>query len=180
MKFRIHPLFYLTVLVSILLGMWVFLVALLIVVLVHELSHMLAASHYGAKPTMLRLLPFGAELEIDSENLTTKQMIVVYLAGPIGNVVFALMASGFLWLAPQYFSFVQYIVIASIFPAVLNLIPIYPLDGGKIVALRKREKISYERLITSFGDLQKNETLHQECSEQTQHRPEQAPRKGTS
>ena len=45
-----------------------------------------------------------------------------------------------LWITPQYFVFIEYIIVASVFPAVLNLLPIYPLDGGKIIALSSKGK----------------------------------------
>ena len=143
MRFSVHPLFFVVVGFSLLFGLGAFVIALVIVVLVHELSHLLVAAHYGVRAEKLRLLPFGAELQIDSSNLEKREKIIIYLAGPIGNIVFALIASGFLWLTPQYFTFLEYVIIASFFPAVLNLLPIYPLDGGKILKLLGKSKFQF-------------------------------------
>jgi len=62
------------------------------------------------------------------------------LAGPLGNIVLAIVLSSLLWLFPQFFLVVEILVVANAVPGILNLLPIYPLDGGKILYLAVGKK----------------------------------------
>lgn len=114
-------------------GFGAFAAALLLAILVHEFSHAFVAARFGVQTRQLRLLPFGAEIDIDCAYLATGQRVLVLLAGSFGNIFFALVAGGILWIIPGFFVAVEYVIIANAFPAILNLLPIYPLDGGKIL-----------------------------------------------
>jgi len=140
MKVILHPLFVVVLAVAIVGGFGWIAAALLFAVLVHEFSHMLVASLLGVRTDKLRLLPFGAEVSIDCAFLTKDKKIWILLAGPIGNIVLAIVLSSLLWLFPQVFLVVEVLIIANAIPGFLNLLPIYPLDGGKILHLVAGER----------------------------------------
>ena len=135
MKIIFHPLFIGIVVISFLLGFGVFMLALLSAVIVHEMSHVVVARHYGICAKELRLLPFGAEINIDCTFLSDDKKIIILFSGAFGNIVVAIVCGSLLWLFPNLFLFLEIVVIANAIPAVLNLLPIYPLDGGKILYL---------------------------------------------
>ena len=135
MKLILHPLFIAVLAVSFLLGYGVFMLALLSAVVVHEFSHALVARHFGVRAQELRLLPFGAEVSIDCVFLPADKKILILLAGAFGNIVVAIVCGSLLWLFPNLFLFLEIMIFANAVPAVLNLLPIYPLDGGKVVNL---------------------------------------------
>lgn len=110
-------------------------VALLSAVLIHELAHALVASRLGVRTDKLRLLPFGAEISIDCAFLSTDKKVLILLAGSVGNIILAVCLSSLLWLFPQVFLVVEILVVANAVPGILNMLPIYPLDGGKILYL---------------------------------------------
>jgi len=131
----IHPLFLVFLLVAFFSGVGGIAVALLFGVIIHELSHAAVAWHFGIKTKRLKLLPFGAAIEIEAAFVPTKEKIIILLAGSFGNIVCALSMGLLLWIAPAWFSLWEILIIANAVPALLNLLPIYPFDGGKILAI---------------------------------------------
>jgi stage IV sporulation protein FB len=140
MKVILHPLFVVVLVVAFIGGFGWIAAALLFAVLVHEFSHMLVAAWFGVRTDRLRLLPFGAEVSIDCTFLPRDKKILILLGGPIGNIVLAIILSSLLWLFPQAFLVVEVLIIANAVPGILNLLPIYPLDGGKILYLLVGER----------------------------------------
>ncbi|MCL2846408.1 MAG: M50 family metallopeptidase [Firmicutes bacterium] len=114
-------------------GFWPFAAALLFAVIVHEVSHIIAARAYGIRAGGMRILPFGAAVTIDADFLPPRDRVMILLAGSLGNAVVGLLISGMLWLAPAAFMLWEVMITAMAVPAILNLLPIYPLDGGKII-----------------------------------------------
>ncbi|MDR1917556.1 MAG: site-2 protease family protein [Christensenellaceae bacterium] len=134
MKLFIHPVFFVAVAVAVYYSATVFLVALILAVLVHELSHSIGASVFGIVPTRLAILPFGGQIDIDCEFLTTRQKNIVLLSGPIGNFVVAIIFGIAVWLFPTAFLYLEYIVVANFITGFMNLLPIYTFDGGKLIS----------------------------------------------
>jgi Zn-dependent protease len=135
MKLSLHPLFIAVLVISFLCGFGWIAVALLSAVLVHEFSHAFVAARLGVRTDRLRLLPFGAEITIDCVFMPADKKVLILLAGSIGNIILAVCLSSLLWLFPQVFMAVEILIIANAVPGILNLLPIYPLDGGKILYL---------------------------------------------
>ncbi len=109
-------------------------------VLWHELGHGLFQRKYGGEPKIY-LIAFGG-LASSPGYFTQRQQIVIALAGP----VFQLIIAGLLWRAqvhaPRLFSadagllgqVLTDLFFINLWWAVLNLAPILPLDGGRVVA----------------------------------------------
>jgi stage IV sporulation protein FB len=119
---------------SVVMGYYIELLTLFGIVIIHELGHVVAAQHYGWKVTEIQLLPFGGVAIIDEQgSVTAGEEIVVALAGPLQNVLmisFALlMKSTALWDD----GWVDYFVQANMGIALFNLLPILPLDGGRVL-----------------------------------------------
>lgn len=124
---------------------------ILLAVAVHELGHMLAARRYGLVPKALILLPLtGVALydesrpEKSSASLPWQREIRLAIVGPLVNLVFAglavamIAASGKdidLWNWPFLYArnLPRSLVWANLYLALLNLMPAYPLDGGRIL-----------------------------------------------
>ena len=142
MRLSLHPLFIAVLAAAFLCGFGMVAVALVGAVLVHEFSHAIVAAHFGVRADRLRLLPFGAEITIDCAFTPVDKKVLILLAGSIGNIILAVVLSSILWLFPQFFLVLEVLVVANAVPGVLNLLPIYPLDGGKILFLvsGKRKK----------------------------------------
>lgn len=132
--FRLHPLFVLLMLVSVATGRFLELTTLFLIVLWHELGHLFMALRFGWKVREIKLLPFGGVVEVEEAGtLPAKEEALVALAGPAQNAILAAVAAllgqaG--WLDAGWTSdFVR----ANALIASFNLLPIWPLDGGKLL-----------------------------------------------
>ena len=108
--------------------------------IIHEFGHLLAGLCLGMKPKKLEIMPFGVSIsfeispkdynyKIKNGNLLEIKKIIVALAGPVTNLVMI-----FIVFNLKLNIFTALMVIYSNFLLMLfNLLPIYPLDGGRII-----------------------------------------------
>lgn len=87
-------------------------------IILHEISHILVALCLKIKPLEVNFLPFGVNAKFDFLNYRRKEIIVA-LAGPIFSSLVA-------YYFPQY-------RVQNLFIAIMNMMPIYPLDGGRVL-----------------------------------------------
>jgi Zn-dependent protease/CBS domain-containing protein len=118
----------------------------------HEIGQMLVARRYGFIPKAVILLPLGGVTVFDESHVesppstasTWKREVRVALTGPLVNVVFALLAAGVVtaalpeakvWQWPLFEpgNLPRSLVWANLYIAALNLLPAYPLDGGRVL-----------------------------------------------
>ncbi|MCH1641613.1 M50 family metallopeptidase [Paenibacillus timonensis] len=147
-----HPFFVIIMLLSVLTGHFLELLALFAIVFVHEMGHVFAARMYGIKVISVQMLPFGgvAVME-DAGDITAGREIVIALAGPLQNVLLIgaslLLHVAGMWDGP----FLNYFIQSNLLIALFNLLPILPLDGGKISqALCSLAMPYYATLIWSY------------------------------
>ncbi len=131
-RLRLHPLFLLT-------GVWfactgelfLFLLSTL-VALQHECAHAFAAAKLGYKLNAVVLMPFGAVIDGDLRGISIKDEIYVALCGPLCNLVTAVFFMALWWFAPTTYPFTDVAFYSSLAVALVNFLPFYPLDGGRI------------------------------------------------
>ncbi|MBR4419079.1 MAG: site-2 protease family protein [Clostridia bacterium] len=111
-----------------------FFIALVVAVIFHELAHSLFAKHFGINPSCIVLTPFGGVLKLKSKILSKQQKICIYIAGPLGSLFLSILFGIIVWLFPIIFIYLEYLVVANFLIGIINLLPIYPLDGGKILS----------------------------------------------
>lgn len=118
-----------------------FVVALFACVVAHEFGHALTARRYGIKTPTITLLPIGGLAQLEKMPENPKQEIAVALAGPLVNVViwgvlFVLGAQTppamFVELDTTAPGFLERLAMVNLFLAVFNLIPAFPMDGGRV------------------------------------------------
>lgn len=108
----------------------------LLIIFVHEMGHAAAASFFSWRIKRISLLPFGGVAEMDEHgNRPLKEEVIVILSGPLQHLW--MMGLSFILfqfsLLPEgiYELFIQYNLMVLLF----NMIPIWPLDGGKLIFL---------------------------------------------
>lgn len=119
------------------------LAAVFISVLWHEFGHALSMKGYGYRPSVV-LQAFGGYATSpgfggDSTWKQRKQDIFVSLAGPFAGlllwgVLYSLLRTGIIPPPEGVFGlFIVYMLFANLWWSILNLLPIFPLDGGRVL-----------------------------------------------
>ncbi|MBT2290496.1 M50 family metallopeptidase [Paenibacillus albidus] len=130
----LHPLFVIVMLLSVLTGQFLELLTLFAIVLIHEFGHVCAALLAGVTVRSVQLLPFGGVAVIeDHGQLTAAREIGIALAGPLQNGIMIAAAWGLLQTGMGNEAFLTYFIQANAIIALFNLLPILPLDGGKVL-----------------------------------------------
>ncbi|NNC74330.1 MAG: site-2 protease family protein, partial [Acidimicrobiia bacterium] len=104
-------------------------------VLVHELSHSLVARTKGIPVNRIRLFLFGGVSELESDPATPSDEFQISIAGPIASLAVAAVF-GAVWLVVPWEPAIRaarILTLASAAVGVFNLVPGYPLDGGRIL-----------------------------------------------
>jgi Zn-dependent protease len=123
-------------------------------VVLHELGHSFTAMHFGIGVRRILLMPIGGMAEFESIPREPRRELLITVAGPAVNFVIA----GILWLvvgAPSRWSLSNYETDALGFTHLLlhwnllmgcfNLIPVFPMDGGRILRALLATRLPYPR-----------------------------------
>lgn len=131
--FSLHPLFLLFGAYYCIKGeLFIFLLSALVAIQ-HECAHAFAAAKLGYKLNKIVLMPFGAVIDGDLKGISLKDEIFVAACGPLCNLITALFFLALWWLTPTMYAFTDTAYFSSIAIALVNLLPAYPLDGGRIL-----------------------------------------------
>src|SRR4051794_7603514 len=117
---------------------------LLGIIFIHEMGHAVAASFFSWRIKKISLLPFGGVAEMDEHgNRPLKEEAIVTIAGPLQHVWMmglAYVLYQLSWVSPDlYGQFIEFNVMVLVF----NLLPIWPLDGGKLVYLWRSQNEAF-------------------------------------
>ncbi|MCQ2564290.1 MAG: site-2 protease family protein [Clostridia bacterium] len=113
----------------------------LLALLLHELAHVFVAENKGYKLKQFRFDVFGFSVELD-EKIEDRDAFLINLAGPLCNVAICIGCLGMFWLLPASYLVLKTFCLCNFVLAVFNLLPIYPLDGGKLFrSLIKNDKV---------------------------------------
>jgi Zn-dependent protease/predicted transcriptional regulator len=104
----------------------------------HELAHAIVARYYHLRISGITLFVFGGVAQLEEEPRTAKVEFLVAIAGPIASMILAvlfygLLSSGVVEGVPAIDAVVGYLALINFMLAAFNLIPAFPLDGGRIL-----------------------------------------------
>lgn len=137
---------------------------IMIFAIIHELGHLLAGLLMGMKPEKIEIMPFGVSIsfkinakeynkKIKKGNVLEIKKIIVALAGPITNFIIILIACNL------KINLIKSLLIiyTNFLIMIFNLLPIYPLDGGRIlkgilhIIFGKRKSEKYTNIISNIA-----------------------------
>ncbi len=147
---------------------FILMLLVLLAVLVHEIGHAVVAARHGIRVRSVVLLPITGVALLDEQaqrGLDAPREIRMALAGPFVNLMLAIFLGTsilifrpqaqlftFPWLTP--FNLLRSAAWAQLFVAGLNLLPAYPLDGGRILRAllaRSGDQVTATRRAVSIG-----------------------------
>ena len=133
-KYAVHPLFFAVGFYYALTGrIFVFLTYAFTAVL-HETGHSIAAERAGYRLNKITLTPFGAVASGNIEGLKFYDELYIAAAGPFLNLAVGILFVAIWWIFPETYAFTDVCAEANFALALINLIPAYPLDGGRILS----------------------------------------------
>jgi stage IV sporulation protein FB len=131
----------------------VFIALLFACVVLHEFGHIFAARRYGVQTPDVVLLPIGGVARMERIPEEPAQEIIVALAGPAVNLVIAGVLAVALGGLPGFAATLQNVegglagrlLYANLFLALFNLIPAFPMDGGRVLRAFLARWMGYAR-----------------------------------
>ena len=131
-----------------------FILLLFACVVLHEFGHVIAARRYGVQTPDITLLPIGGVARLERIPEKPSQEFVVAVAGPLVNVVIAvvllallggILPPGSMELDNPGVSLVARLAGANVFLVLFNLIPAFPMDGGRMLRAVLAHWLGYAR-----------------------------------
>lgn len=145
-------------------GAALFVLGLLLSVLLHEAGHAAMARRYGIRTQEIVMLPIGGLARLERQPRAGEEFWVAF-AGPLVNFLLGLVLLGAAWWTgggvsvghwqeAEDTNIVSRLAVANLVLALFNLLPAFPMDGGRVLRSLLAERRSYEeatRLTARIG-----------------------------
>ncbi|MEI6589440.1 MAG: site-2 protease family protein [Verrucomicrobiota bacterium] len=142
-------------------------------VVLHELGHSLMAKYFGIQVRRILLMPIGGMAEFETIPKEPYKELWITVAGPAVNAVIACFLIPFFWGSGSLVSLdntnsfaglMRSLLAANIIMGLFNLIPVFPMDGGRILRALLAFKLPYVRATFFAASLGKVLALIAVCS----------------
>jgi Zn-dependent protease/CBS domain-containing protein len=131
-----------------------FVLLLFFCVLLHEFGHIFTARAFGVSTPYVTLLPIGGVAQLERIPEESGQEFLIAIAGPLVNVAIAgvlillgadIMVPNAAAVENMHISMLDRLAAVNIFLALFNLIPAFPMDGGRVLRAALASKFGYVR-----------------------------------
>lgn len=131
-KIKLSPLFVIFSFVLIFFGYFSLFLSYVTILLIHELTHYFVAQSRGYLSQSIKILPYGLQMT-DTNIYDKNDEILIAISGPLANIILATIGVAVWWYFPNMYFYLYDFVFSNFVLGAYNLVPIYPLDGGRIV-----------------------------------------------
>lgn len=145
LKVKIKPLFVLYVFLCMYFGWYNDIFFYVVTLVLHEYGHYLATIKLGYSVDGMIFALYGSALKTNN-CYKSKDEILIALCGPLVNIIIILILLASWWLFPSLYLFTKPFLVANIMVLIFNMLPIYPLDGGRILLTYLSKRVSRNRL----------------------------------
>lgn len=130
-----------------------FILALFACVLAHEFGHILTARSFGIATPDVTLLPIGGVARLDHIPENPRQELLIAIAGPAVNIVIAFVlllvfgtdvgSEHLVAIDDPKLSLVDRLIMVNFFIAIFNMVPAFPMDGGRVLRALLSFRLGY-------------------------------------
>lgn len=128
MKIKFHYSLLGLLLIFLFSGLFIEILAFLLILLAHETGHILACYLFKQKIKTLNLTIVGGMIDVQIENLSVVKKIIIYFAGVLVNIIFLFCVKRI-----ENIYYQKIIYNYNLLLIIFNLLPIFPLDGFRII-----------------------------------------------
>ena len=151
--FKFHWSFLLLGVLMIVCGNSLLLFCYIITCVLHEFGHALMGKMLGYKLNIISLMPYGASLSGNNVPFKAKDEVLIAVAGPVVNLLLILLLISLWWFFPTCYGYTQEFFLSNVSTIFFNLMPVYPLDGGRVlvgilnIKLDRKKSLKIARII---------------------------------
>jgi len=117
-------------------------------VILHELAHLYVAKKLGYGLDVFKFSITGASMKLDSEEFFLNDEFKIAIAGPLFNLFVFVLIVGMCWIIPDVYNYAYDFALVNLFIFLFNILPIYSLDGGRIVVCLFEKFTNRSRIVT--------------------------------
>lgn len=113
-------------------------------ILFHEIAHIITGLIYGMRIYGIKVRVSGVNADIEGiDELEDKKKLIIYIAGPLVNIIGLII----LYSVREYFSFkwIETSIYINWGLTIFNLLPVYPLDGARILEVILGKKLLFKK-----------------------------------
>lgn len=147
LKFSVHPTFLIFAIILLYFQKGLLLLIYIFVLIIHELAHAFVAKKLGYTIKNIKLIPFGICLNLNSREIMPKDEIKIAIAGPLINLIISVTLVCLWWFVPSMYNYTNIFCYANLITCMFNLIPAFPLDGGRVLFATLKESIEQKTAI---------------------------------
>ena len=140
MKVKLHPLFYLLAGYFLVVGKFELLAGYLVSIVAHESAHNRMANLRGYKSGVITVMPYGGVVDC-GEDYNDSDNVLIALSAPFFNLAVATFFVALWWVFPDIYAYTQGLCLANLALGVVNLLPLFPLDGSRVVVSMVKNKL---------------------------------------